>query len=193
MQAAEIIEFENGMQGEIFHDEDAESPREWDNLGTMACSHRRYTLGDKEHKLRWDDYGSWDEAETGLIKEVGPCVILPMYMLDHSGLRVSTTDFNDRWDSGQIGFIYVTYEKLREEFGWKRMSPQRVQKVYKYLEGEVETYDQYLSGDVWGYVLKDADGEDLDSCWGFFGFDYCKEELESSAKVHMEEAANEKD
>lgn len=33
---------------QISHDEMAESPREWDSLGTMACFHRRYTLGDKD-------------------------------------------------------------------------------------------------------------------------------------------------
>lgn len=31
----------------IEEDTDAESPRNWDNLGTMACWHRRYNLGDK--------------------------------------------------------------------------------------------------------------------------------------------------
>ena len=30
-------------------------------------------------------------------------VVLPVYLLDHSGLSVSTTDFNDPWDSGQTG------------------------------------------------------------------------------------------
>lgn len=30
----------------IFYDDDAESPREWDNLGTMYCEHGVYRLGD---------------------------------------------------------------------------------------------------------------------------------------------------
>ncbi|MCX4363931.1 MAG: hypothetical protein OSJ74_11235 [Clostridia bacterium] len=32
---------------EVFRDEDAENPREWENLGKMVCWHRRYNLGDK--------------------------------------------------------------------------------------------------------------------------------------------------
>ena len=31
----------------LVHDHDAESPREWDNLGSMVCAHRRYRLGDE--------------------------------------------------------------------------------------------------------------------------------------------------
>lgn len=30
----------------IVQDVDTESPREWDNLGTMICWHSRYNLGD---------------------------------------------------------------------------------------------------------------------------------------------------
>ncbi len=38
------------------------------------------------------------------------------------------------------------------------------------MRGEVEVYDQYLRGDVWGFEVIE-DGEVKDSCWGFFGFD----------------------
>ena len=42
------------------------------------------------------------------------------------------------------------------------------------MEGEVKEYDQYLTGDVWGFIIEDDDGNELDSHWGFFGFDDCK-------------------
>ena len=32
----------------IMPDYDPSSPREWDNLGIMICSHRRYNLGDEQ-------------------------------------------------------------------------------------------------------------------------------------------------
>jgi len=41
--------------GKIVADMNPESPREWDNVGTMVCSHRRYNLGD-EHQLSSDDF-----------------------------------------------------------------------------------------------------------------------------------------
>lgn len=36
------------------------------------------------------------------------------------------------------------------------------------LEGEVETYDAYLTGQVFGFVVKDEDDNELESCWGFY-------------------------
>ena len=38
----------------------------------------------------------------------------------------------------------------------------------------------YLTGEVYGYEIEDPDGEeDGDSCWGFYGFDYCMQEARS--------------
>ena len=35
---------------EIWHDDDAESPRKWDNVATFVCEHRNYNFGD-EHNI----------------------------------------------------------------------------------------------------------------------------------------------
>jgi hypothetical protein len=29
-----------------------------------------------------------------------------------------------------------------------------------------------MEGDVYGYVLEDTEGNEIDSCWGFFGSDW---------------------
>jgi hypothetical protein len=39
------------------------------------------------------------------------------------------------------------------------------------LQNEVKTYDQYLKGDVFGFLLEDQQGNYIDSCWGFYGED----------------------
>ena len=53
---------------EIEQDENPESPREWDNLTTMICFHKKYNLGDK-HDIKHQDYSSWNEMEQALIKK----------------------------------------------------------------------------------------------------------------------------
>ena len=57
------------------------------------------------------------------------------------------------------------------------------------MEQEVKTYDQYLTGDVWGYIIEDDSGEVLDSCWGFFGHDYCEEEAKAQLKYWEDQEA----
>lgn len=143
--------------------------------------------------LDWELKGA---IEAVLDKHV---IMLPLYLYDHSGITMSTSSFSCRWDSGQVGFIYVSKETVRKEYGWSRFTKDRVERIEAYLKGEVETYDHYLTGEVYGYTLEKAefpegleilalleaketlkylnklvDDEDLDwdvddSCWGFYG------------------------
>ena len=153
------------------HDELAESPREWDNLGKMICFHKRYTLGD-DHDYRPEDYSGWDEMQTAIIKNEDAAIILPIYMYDHSGITISTSPFSCPWDSGRIGFICISKKKIREEYSVKRITKKLIDRVTEYLKGEVETYDQYLRGDVYCFtVTNNETGEEEDSCGGFFGDD----------------------
>jgi hypothetical protein len=154
----------------IEQDELLDSPRTWDNIGNMVCFHKRYRLGDN-HDYDIDDYDSWDELEKALNREHDIAVALPLYLYDHSGITMNTTGFSCGWDSGQVGFIYVTKEKLRKEFNVKRISKAILQKATDILVGEVSTYDQYLTGDVYWFGVYDESGEMVDSCGGFYGRD----------------------
>jgi len=164
---------------EIVQDTDPESPRTWDNLGTMVCFHKRYELGDKTD-YRTEDYDSWDELKEGIIKNEGEVVILPLYLYDHSGITISTSPFGCNFDSRRIGFIFVSKYKIKKE-GIDET------KVEEYLKGEVETYDQYLTGDVWGYKVYEVSTcslghehkELVESSWGMYGHDECESEGQS--------------
>lgn len=161
----------------IYHDNDAESPREWDNFGTLICGHSRYQLGDKHE---FDDARSFlldlldldvemDLPVNDLIKRVEKiAVILPVYLYDHSGLAMNTTGFHCPWDSGQIGFIYVKLSDIRKEYSIKRVSAKLREQAATYLRNEVQTFSDYISGSVYGYVVE-KEGEEIDSCWGFIG------------------------
>lgn len=155
----------------IIQDEEPSCPREDDNLGTMCCAHNRYTLGDKDPGYTIGDAGSWAAEEEAIRKQFDVVVILPIYMYDHSGQTVRTSPFECHWDSGQIGFIWVSKEKARKEYGWKMLTKARIAKLTEYLEAEVNTYDQWMRGDVYGFEVIDEEGELEDSCWGFYGSD----------------------
>lgn len=160
--------------------------RDWDNLGTMICFHNRYQLGDK-HELRSADFNGWDEVKAYIIKEYNLAVILPLYLYDHSGLRIKVGSFagllpqgHAEFDSGMVGFIFVSKEKAREEYGWKRINKVRIEKLTKYLTSEVSIYDQDLRGDVWYYVITKEDDPEVDeSLSGLYGYDYTEGEAKA--------------
>jgi len=178
---------------EVVEEQYPESPRNWDNLGTMVCFTRSYNLGD-DHNYRRDDYGSWTELKNDIIKNENVGVILPLYLYDHSGITMNTTGFSCVWDSGQVGFIFISKEKMLKEYGGKIVTKKLKERVEKYLVGEVETYDQYLRGEVYGYkiyeVITCSEGHEhlteKDSCWGYYGEEGCMEEGEQVVKNYME-------
>lgn len=160
-----------GYNINIYHDECSESPRDWDNLGTFYTAHRRY-CPEKE----FDQHFEFDEVcegKPGNFKEsfLKKYIALNIYLYDHSGQTVSATPFSCPWDSGWFGMVAVSLEKVKQEFGWKRMTTERRKKIESYLEGEIEAYDQYLRGEVYGFTItpKGNDSDTKDSCWGYWG------------------------
>ena len=111
---------------------------------------------------------------------------MPLYMLDHSGISMSTNDYNDMWDSGCVGVIYATREEILDCYtGWdgmkrlpmkKRLTKKMLEEARESLIQEVKTYAEYLEGNVYGYILYnkskcDHNEEHLeheDSCFGFY-------------------------
>jgi hypothetical protein len=156
----------------IEHDTDPQSPADWDNFGTLKHWHNRYSFG--EGKI------TRDEAEDVKAENVW----LPVYMYDHSGCTINTTGFSCGWDSGQVGIIYADKGQIKAE----GLNPDDAGAVKERLRGTVETWDQFMRGEIYGYAvykidtkhedcpedLDDADVEEnyaelVDSCSGFYG------------------------
>ena len=110
-----------------------------------------------------------DEAMQKVISE--KYLMLPLYLYDHSGLAMSTESFSGRaphaeWDSGQVGWIYVSKEDALKEFDADKMTGAIRQKADALMRSEVAAYDSYLHGECYGFELY-KNGELSDSCWGF--------------------------
>ena len=175
-----IVKVGTGFEVFIYQDDDSEDPRgQWDNATTFVCFHGRYNLGDK-HEYRQEDYEGWEGLEAQLDKDFA--IVQPLFLYDHSGLTVSTSPFNCPWDSGQIGFACVTAENLAREWSGDE------DKAREYLECDVATYDQYLRGEVYSFVVKNADGEVVDSCSSFYGYEYACKEAEEALDYAVEAA-----
>lgn len=46
--------------------------------------------------------------------------ILPLYLYDHSGTIMNTTGFSCPWDSGQVGWIFCSHKRMKEETGYTK-------------------------------------------------------------------------
>lgn len=121
---------------------------------------------------------------------------------------VRTYPYTDEWDSGQVGWIVAlkktimseTYDYVLDENGerirvehlhengvstWSYQTTPLTEETWRerakeIMKADVELYDQYLTGDVYGFTLYEAepvegggkpDWEEVDSCWGFYGCD----------------------
>ena len=112
--------------------------------------------------------------------------ILPLYVYEHSGITMSTGSFSCPWDSGQVGWIYISIEKAAKE-GWE--TPEQ---AYETMQAEVEEYDHYLTGQCYGYVVEDAEGGVIDSCGGYLGdTEYVRGEMQAAAMSAVERANKE--
>ncbi len=177
----------NKLTVKIVHDTEPQSPREWDHLGIMAGFHKRYLVGDKDPgtllddgMIFSDDYDGWDAMEADLRRRGALC-IQPLFLYDHSGTSISIRSFSGRaqhaeWDSGRVGFIFTTRERMQEFLGKKILTAKTRQRVDDILKAEVEEYDQYITGDVYGYIIEDETGDVVDTSFGIFGFKVVKQE-----------------
>jgi hypothetical protein len=111
---------------------------------------------------------------------------LPLYLYDHSRITISHGSFGCPWDSGQVGWHYITKKTLQDEWGGDEALAER------YMRATLEEYDQYLRGNCWGFNIE-GPGVD-DSCWGFIGdelekigmFDYVEERFHNALREAWE-------
>jgi len=143
---------------------DPVNPREDENLGTMLCIHRNYLLGDDPKASREEilDYLEGRKQDIA--------ISLPLYLYDHGGITMNTTGFSCPWDSGIVGTIFANKEKVRKCYGVKRITKKLEERVKNDLRNEVKLYDDYLTGNVYGFYIK-KDDEIMESCFGFYGDD----------------------
>lgn len=178
---------------EIFYDDDPSNPREDDNLSALVCFHGRYNLGDP-HDYRTEDHGGWDDVRQAIIRDYDPVVILPLFLYDHSGITIRVgRGFGEidaqGWDWGCVGFAFVSRDKYDAE---RAVAPDySPADAEARLRAEVETYDQYLRGEVFGYVVSkvstcdhgDEHADTEDSCWGFYSVEDALSEARAAAGV----------
>ena len=161
MRPGSIDEFNvAGLEVRIEHDDGPHDyPFEDDDGIEFITFERNSTLSTRH---------SFDEPEEALeFAKAAGLETFPLFKYEHGNVCYRSTPFACPWDSGQAGFVFIK----REEVG----------DVEECLKGACETLTDWCNGSIYGYVVEDPDGNHLDSCWGFYGIDYCKHEATGAA------------
>lgn len=158
-----------------------------------------------------------EEIMTELRKDDSVCIVpLNLYDHSGITISTSNGyPYNDSWDAGCVGYAYITKEKAMKELREYELDENgnRIKIKYKHnngmvtygyktnpltdetwrararevIDAEVDTYDKYLRGNVYGYILEKeitvevkcphcgevisthTEMEEVDSCWSFYG------------------------
>jgi len=164
----------------IVHD-DSESPREWTNLGYFITQDNDCESPDKNDPLQYviketGDVATDLENHIKLIKEQYEeatnekvIKIYPVVKYEHSRV-VYSLGASYGFDYSNNGFYIITKESQKEQ----GTEPRHFEEVIKQ---EIDLYNKYINGDVYRFTLYDKEGEDLDSCGGFYDIEDIREHL----------------
>jgi hypothetical protein len=151
-----------GLTIELHTYDSPHSPADWDTLGTL-------------HVRGWGrpDWEGWASEAY----ERGDVPLLVRYARMSRGLYLVPVQYDDRGamyaldadDSGAgcNGYIVTDDARVAELCG-DGAEYHTIEWVTNALKSEVDEWHAYVSGDVVGYVVRDANGADIDSCWGFY-------------------------
>lgn len=170
-----------GFTIKYYHDHDCESPLDNDDdVHITYNKSARYTLGNEPLD---------EDAQRDIAARIsaGELIGLPVYAYIHSGVALNTGGFSCPWDSGQSGFVYVTRQTALEWHGKKHLTKAIRARVLESLTAIVQEFGRYCNGECYGYVIENADGAHVDSCYGYIGFEYVKQEAHGALEIVIQD------
>lgn len=189
---------------EIVQDEYPESPDKWGDNGLfLVYEHRQFDVRRKgfEPRAIFDHLNAKSYIERKQPQTINESLETESYFEDlndeydkyhifqvnayiHSSVSLSLGreyPFNDKWDTSTTGYVLVSKELEKN-----------IEGAQKAAESLIETWNQYLIGDVWGYEVSkitkceccgNEDKQIVDSCYGFYGKEECENEGNYSLRI----------
>jgi hypothetical protein len=129
----------------IFYDTWAEDPRRYNDsfLTKILSISKKYDIGEYVEADNLDELK--EEA-----KRRGAGLVLPLWLLDHSGIALSLGKFASdpqQWDSGIVGVAYILQSDI---------DANNIKEAYQTMAEELKTLEQYFNGDVYGAIVEEA-------------------------------------
>ena len=174
-----IKDLADGREVQVFYDPEPDNPRDWGPLTGIVGWHSQRRIGDHPipkspteflielYAEQFPEMGGMSDSEQArFVKRTPyPGVLKPLCMYEHGSVAFSTDNssypFTDRWDAGQVGFVYVTPQKLVE-----REIADDVEKTEAIIKSELQAWEDFVNGNVYGVSLVEksaCDSGDTDS------------------------------
>ena len=95
------------------------------------------------------------------------------------------------WD--ELKAAIIKKSTIRDAYGLKLVSKRHIEKAIKSLEIEIEIYNQYLSGEIYTYIVEDmnSNGKSTESCGGIYGYKQAQDEAKQAVKRMVDCILNE--
>lgn len=182
MNIAERIYY-NGYWINIYYDELVDSPSEWGDGGLFLVHYHRDCWIEEKEYITKDEIADWYRGENEEIEE--RYWIWPVSAYIHSGVVLSIGSgrhFPDQqWDVSHVGAVLASKEEFEDE-----------EKAHQACESLVELWNDYLSGNIYGYYLENEENNSIEcGCSGYYG-DYEKSGLLDEAKKEIDREIEER-
>lgn len=125
----------------VVYDPEPTPPWEWD-WGATVLDEYGHNFSGGDGLGSWRDY--YSDMETAIRDRFHPVAI-----------RRASTRSGPR-------FVFVTRDDLA-------LTGCPLALAGELVDGCVRDFEQWAEGDVYGFVVEDATGDTVDSCWGFYG------------------------
>jgi len=165
-----------GLIIKLEHDGDCESPLDFDCQPRFAMWHRQRSNPAPEYTCPDDVF----EAVRAGAKAF-PVRAYEHSLISFTVLKGYQYPYTDVFDSGFAGFVVFTPELIKEA-GFT--AP-----LEEVAESVLEEYAKWCNGECYYYTVKNAVGEQLDSCGGYIGYDYALEQAKEAAEACAEQEA----
>lgn len=167
---------------DIEQDDNAESPNSWGNTDIfLVYDHRQFTITRDGFEPRdiYEYLEQCKDSDTIDLRndDYDKYWIFPVYAYIHSGVSLSLTHQGCKWDVSSTGFILIEKETGAWSIGSKPYIVTEPEAT-KYAEGLIETWNQYLCGEVYSFTVVELNKCECcgtvkeiehDSCSGFYG------------------------
>lgn len=198
------------LKAEIRITDCCETPREWDNLSTLllypskahwTCEKSFEAKGYESDKIIDLDiargFSPYKHLHNLIHKQLemkpSEVVAYPITKYEHGNISLSL-GYGSGWDTSIVGFIYATKEKIRAEYGVKRVTKSTLEKVENQFMAELDTLAEWLNGEVYGYTVSlveydelgdEVEIDELDRICGYYGYEAVESAMNEAVEHYL--------